>query len=238
MPLAAIFKIIQGAQGTGGAVMDALPYIIKTDYEKENKKRLEELSRQREMDALGLTEAEKQQISKQYSNPVMAAQEQQMAEQRRILSSQAGTGAGAGQAQLQRNDAAMNKAIAARADAIAAADAQKEKEQEAEYWSRLAWQGQKKQERVAAWSSIGKAAIKGKQEDSALSSMTGSGGSTGQQAVAKESSSTASSAEVQAFAKQYGISEEKAAEYMKYMQDNPEFAESLNSMANSSNSGS
>jgi SpoVK/Ycf46/Vps4 family AAA+-type ATPase len=123
--------------------------------------------------------------------------------------------------QLQRNDAALNKAMEAKTKAIQAADDQRKAEEEAEYWGRLAWQSQKKQERVAAWSSIGKAAIKGKQEQGALNELTGSNSSSNQ---------TMASSDVSSFAKQYGMSEAEAQQYLQILQDNPQLVEDLAKM--------
>jgi hypothetical protein len=217
--------ILNAAQNVGGATMDALPYIIKTDYEKENKKRLEELKRMKELDTLGLSESEKQAIAERYSAPLQAAQAQQLSEQRRILATQAGTGAGQGLAQMARSEQALARAASAQGQAITEADRQREQEQEEEYWARLAWQAQKKQERVAAWSSIGKAAIKGKQESSALTQTTSNGGAV------NDASASYSDADVQAFAKEYNVSEEEASSALSKMANNPNLQEGVAMLA-------
>jgi hypothetical protein len=49
-----------GIGAIGGNLLTAIPTFIKSDYEKENKKRLEDLKRRQELGTLGFTEQEKQ----------------------------------------------------------------------------------------------------------------------------------------------------------------------------------
>jgi hypothetical protein len=95
----------------GGALLSSLPSLLKSDYEKENKKRLADLKRRQELGTLGFTEQEKQSLY----NAGSSATEKAAQDMRALQSVQAGALAtGAGQAGIA-NAVAQEQAQMARA---------------------------------------------------------------------------------------------------------------------------
>lgn len=68
----------------GGTAIGALPDIIPSKYEREQRKRLRELQRKQEMGALGLTERERAQIESQMRGARQQAQQYAEAERARL----------------------------------------------------------------------------------------------------------------------------------------------------------
>jgi hypothetical protein len=136
--------------GAIGAGLGAIPTLVKTDAEKENERRLNELRRMQEMGTLGLTEAEKQAI---YGSQQSAIQGQMQQAQAQIRAAgAAGMQGGAGAEQLRQLQAAEQQAglQAGAARQVEAQDLLRKRELEDEIQQRIAAQSLAKQERVEA----------------------------------------------------------------------------------------
>ncbi|CAB4173569.1 hypothetical protein UFOVP1228_32 [uncultured Caudovirales phage] len=95
----------------GGALIGSIPSLIKSDYEKENAKRLADLKRRQELGTLGFTEEEKQSLY----NAGTSATEKAAQDMRALQSTQAAALAtGAGQAGIQ-SALQQEQAVTARA---------------------------------------------------------------------------------------------------------------------------
>jgi len=134
---------------SGGATLAAsIPEMRKTELEKEQERRLKDLQRRQELGALGLTDAERSQITSQFAGQQAQAQAQQKA----LLGQYAGLqGQPAAQALagVASGEAARNLA-AQQAQALTAADFQKREQEKQDILDLTAAQTQMKKDRQAA----------------------------------------------------------------------------------------
>lgn len=89
MPIGAIG--LTGLSSIAGGVASQLPDLLPSKYEREQKKKLEDLKRQQELGTLGLTESERAMLENRLQARSSQAQQQAIQEQQRLL-------AGGGQA--------------------------------------------------------------------------------------------------------------------------------------------
>jgi len=136
-----------------GGLVSAAPSIIKSDYEKYNKKRLEDLQRKQELGLLGLTEEEKSILYNQQAGALKKAAEDVRSLQSGLAGALA-TGAGSASAvrALQEERLAAQRAEIERS--VQEEDYKRKMQQEQELENRLAQQAGIKQERVAALSGV------------------------------------------------------------------------------------
>jgi hypothetical protein len=99
-----------GVEAVTGS-LGGIPYLVETDQDKYNEKRLKELQRKAEMDALGLTEEERQLYFQTLSKPAETARKALLEQQQ--LGAMAFTQGGAGEAlklgQLAREQQAQTE---------------------------------------------------------------------------------------------------------------------------------
>lgn len=144
LPLAAKM----GGASAIGAGISAIPSLIPTKTQKENKKRLKELERQQEMGMLGLTDREQASIQNALSGQALQAQRRSDAEMRRLA-------ANTMQPQLQMQQAQLSaqnrQDLEARiAQEILQLDLQRKAQQEQELKDVRAAVDEKRQDMVAA----------------------------------------------------------------------------------------
>ena len=137
-----------------GGTLQAIPQMVVTDYDKSNRKRLKELQRMSELDALGLTEEEKQVLYNAYEQTAQAGRESLAGQQE--AAAQAFSANASGQAlkaaQLGQEQQAKTSAdIQAR---VTAADQARAQALQQELEDRLAYKAQRTQQQVAAATSL------------------------------------------------------------------------------------
>ena len=126
LTLAAIGMGVGAAAKSGAAMIDASQVYTKTD-----KKRLEELERLQDLNALGLTDDEISVLQEQMLNPVAAMQTQRNM-QRRELAAASDLGAGAVAKQMMMEEEAAGRAEADVARSLSQLDLQQKRAQEDE----------------------------------------------------------------------------------------------------------
>jgi len=196
-----------------GAGLDAIPSLIQTDAEKENKRRLAELQRMQEVGSLGLTDAEKQQL---YTSAQGAAAGQMRQAQAGIRSAGAALGgSGAGtealrQAQLAEGMTAVEANIS---QAVEAQNLQRKRELEDEIQARIAAKSETEQARVAAGVGIAATGVQSFSERLA------------QEQTIQGKAPSAS--EISAVSKLYGVDDTTAAGLIEFLGRNPDAAKSI-----------
>lgn len=167
MPIPLALPLIAG----GAAAVQAIPSLIRTPAERENTRRLREL--EAAGSALGLTPAERAELTAAFRGPLEATQRAGEDQTARALAAY-GTG-GAGSA-LALGAAARDQQLQAEREAagqIAAIDAQRRTELEQEREDRRAFRSQAIQQRVGALASIPAAALMGGQQAIAQRALLG-----------------------------------------------------------------
>lgn len=134
------------AGGLVGGALEAIPALATTETEKENERRLAQLRRMRELGALGLSEAEKQQLFT--SGQGQAAAQLRQAQQTARAAGAAGMQTGAGAEQLRQAQSAQVQAETAAnvARSVEAQNLARRRELEAEIDARTAAVSQARQE--------------------------------------------------------------------------------------------
>jgi hypothetical protein len=155
-----------------GGTLQSIPQMVPTAYDKNNKKRLKELQRMSELDALGLTEEEKQVLYNAYEQTAQAGRESLAGQQE--AAAQAFSANASGQAlkaaQLGQEQQAKTSAdIQAR---ITAADQARATALQQELEDRLAYKAQRTQQQVAAVTSLLMPLVSGAKEGAALDRTT------------------------------------------------------------------
>lgn len=155
-----------------GGTLSAIPSLVPTAYDKANRKRIKELERMSELDALGLTEEEKQALFGAYARTAQAGREAAQAQTEAAAQafSSAGTGQALKQAQLGQEAQARTEAdIQAR---VLAADQARAQALAQELEDRLAYRAQRQKEQISAATSLFMPLIGGAKEQGALAQTT------------------------------------------------------------------
>jgi hypothetical protein len=209
-----LMQILQGAASSTGAAFKAIPTIIKTKSEKENKAEMVRLKHLLGSEAAGLTEIEKQRIYEQQGASAENALQRAAAQSAQLQASSNTGGSGTALKQAAAFGAAGAKVRTDINQEVQAADAAKAEAQRQEYWARLTADSESKQRRLAAWTSIGSSGAE-----------TLSGATSVNNTVAPPVSS-----DVQGAQDTYGLSPEDLASLQASLQDNPEYASQLSSL--------
>lgn len=147
----------------GGAAVSAIPQLLKTDYEKENQKRLQELKRRQEMGTLGLTEEEKRALYFAGSAGVEKAAQDIRALQGGTAASLA-TGAGLAASQKQMADEALLAQKAAVSQSVLEQDLAEKRAQQQELEQRKSMASEEKAKRLSTAVSIGQTGVQSIEE--------------------------------------------------------------------------
>ena len=192
-----------------GARLEAAPALMVTDAERENKRRLAQLKRMQEMGALGLTEAEKQNL---YTGAQSAAAGQMNQAQNLIRAAGASGMGGAGAEQLRaaQGAEALTGITAGISRDVESKDLARQRQLENEIQERIAIQSQYDREKVAA-----KAGIKTAGLQAGIERIVEEGKIQGE---------ALTPGEIGAFAKLRGISNDEASSLLTLFQTNPELA--------------
>ena len=140
-----------------GAGIEAIPGLIETDAEKENKRRLAQLKKMQEAGTLGLTEAEKQQLYTSAQGAAAGQMRQAQAGIRAAGAALGGSGAGTEalrQAQLAEGMTAVEANISQN---VEAQNLQRKRELEDEIQGRIAAKSETDQARAAAAAGVASA---------------------------------------------------------------------------------
>ncbi len=193
-----------------GSAIGALPSIIPSKFEREQKKRLEALQRKEEMGTLGLTDKEQSVLEGRLETKADSAEEFAQSERERLLATQSG-GATAGAKLLGAQVASemereQNRAID---QSVAEQDLAKQQRQIDEIRALEAAQGQYAANRTQA-----------------IAGVVGSGVEAGFSSAAQQKiiqgNMTPSSNSVNAIAQLYGISDDQARGLLEVSAKNPE----------------
>lgn len=146
---------------SAGAAAGTLPKLIPTKYEREQKRRLEDLQKKEAAGLLGLTEQQKGLMERQLQGGAQAAAMGAQAERNRLLAG--GGGASGGQALLgaQLADEERQRAQERISTEIMAADIQQKQRQEDEIRNLQAAESERREQSVAAAGAILGAGIEG-----------------------------------------------------------------------------
>jgi hypothetical protein len=143
----------------GGQALGALPDIIPSEAEREQKKELEKLKRRQEQDALGLTTQERSAIEGQLQSKTQSQFDAAQAQRNRLLAGGMGVGGG----DKLRADAAMaesqGRVAAEAAQAVEMADLQRARQEEQQIRDLQATQGEYARARSDAFASIPSAGV-------------------------------------------------------------------------------
>lgn len=164
--------IISAGLDLVGGTLGAIPAMVPTAYDKANRKRIKELQRMSELDALGLTEEERQALFNAYARTAQAGREAAQAQTEAAAQafSSAGTGQALKQAQLGQEAQARTEAdIQAR---VLAADQARAQALAQELEDRLAFKAQRQKEQISAATSLFMPLIGSAQEGTALGQTT------------------------------------------------------------------
>lgn len=196
-----------------GAGIEAIPGLVETDAEKENKRRLAQLQRQQEMGTLGLTEAEKQQL---FTTAQGAAAGQMRQAQTGIRAAGAALGGGGAgtealrQAQLAEGMSAIQAGISQN---VESANLQRKRELEDEIQARIAAKSETENARLAAATGVAATGVQSFSERLAQ-----------EQTIQGKAPS---GSEITAVAKLYGVDETVAAGLIEFLGRNPDAAKSI-----------
>lgn len=155
-----------------GGALGAIPAMVPTAYDKSNRQRIKELQRMSELDALGLTEEERQALFNAYARTAQAGREAAQAQTEAAAQafSSAGTGQALKQAQLGQEAQARTEAdIQAR---VLAADQARAQALAQELEDRLAYRAQRQKEQISAATSLFMPLVGSAQEGTALAQTT------------------------------------------------------------------
>ena len=204
------FDPITTIAGAAMGAVSAIPKLIPSLSEKQNKKALEELQRKQEMGMLGLTEAEKQALY----NPATAQIAGRLREGGQIArqAGAAGMQTGAG-TELLRQTQAFEQGAAQAANVSMNVQAQnlaRQREMEGDLSARQAQDNQYKQDRI----------------NSLIGILTGTATAVTEGLLQKDTDSGAkmSTAEIAAVAKKLNITVDEAKNNLEYFGANPEAA--------------
>jgi hypothetical protein len=196
--------------GTAGTAVSQLPNIIPSRFERDQKKRMQDLQRKEELGLLGLSESERAALEGRMQGKANAAADYAKQERERLLSAQTGAGS-SGQALLgaQVAEGQLRKTGSDIAQAIEEENLKKAAAQTDELRALEAAQGEYAAKRTAGLASIAGAGIE--------AGVTAAG-----QNALMQSAKTPSANSVSALAQLYGISEDQARGLIELSAVNPE----------------
>lgn len=203
--------------GTAGQAASALPDLIPSKTEREQKKELEELKRREEAGALGLSSKETDILTRRLSGAGQIAAQQAEAERNRLL---AGQGATTGGQALQAAIATEEQARRAQeriATEVAAQDLAEKMREEEKMSALTAAQSDATQRRLAAVGAIGGAALE-------------AGVTTAAQQKLIQGSRAPSPEAVSGLAASLGVSDDEARGFIELSVENPELMQYLTLM--------
>jgi hypothetical protein len=195
--------------GTAATAAGQLPQLIPSKFEKENKRRLEELQRQQKAGTLGLTGKEEALMERRLAGRSQAAAMGAEAERNRLLAGSGGAQAGGALLGAQLADEERQRAEERISTDIMAADLERKRQQEEEMRALSAAEGQSQAEAQAAAGAI-----------------IGSGIEAGVTTAAQErlfaGARNPSTQSVQALSTSLGVSSDEARGYIELAATNPE----------------
>jgi len=197
--------------GAGGNLIAGLPKIIPSSFEREQKKRLEDLQRQEEMGTLGLTEQERGVLEGRLGSRADAAANAAKQERERYLAGGGGATAGTNLLGAQIAEGQLRSQNTAIAQAIEEQNLKKVAEQKDEIRALEAANAQYKADRAAALAGVAAGGFEGAVTASANKAL---------ESGAKAPSANA----VSAIAKLYGLSDDQARGLLEVTASNPEAA--------------
>jgi hypothetical protein len=186
----------------GASAVGALPDIIPSKFEREQKRRLQGLQRQQELGTLGLTPEERALMAEQYEGLTQQAGDQQRALMEQYSSLQ-GTPAGAAVA-MQQAGQQTRQLAAAQARDVARADLAKAAAQEQEILDLQAAQGEMAQARREAMVAPIEAGTSAYLQGKTLETLAGTG--------AGMDAARAQSQQIAKYMEQYGLTKEEATQ--------------------------
>lgn len=193
---------------TAGTAINQLPNIIPSKFEREQKKRMQDLQRKEELGLLGLSESERSALEGRMQGKANAAADYAKQERERLL---AGGGGASGQALLgaQVAEGQLRETGSQIAQAIEEENLKKAAAQRDEIRALEAAQGEYAAKRTAGLASIAAAGVE--------SGITAAG-----QNALMQSAKNPSANSVQAIAQLYGISPDQARGLIEISATNPE----------------
>ena len=181
-----------------------------TALDERTAQRIADLERRAQLDALGLTPEQMQAMRAEMQRATAASRR---AGEARAGMAMAGAGAGSGE-QLSRaiaEEAALQQQQQQIAESLAAADLKRIAEEEEELEALIAQQAQREVDKRAARADF----------------VTGSADIIGEFAGISSTTGEFSEQDTKATADKFGVSDEKAREYLKFMSEYPEFFEAI-----------
>jgi hypothetical protein len=195
--------------GAGGAAIQSIPKLIPSSYEREQKKRMEDLQRKEEMGMLGLTEQERNVLEGRLGTRADAAANAAKQERERYLAGGGGATAGTNLLGAQIAEGQMRTQNTAIAQAIEEENLKKTASQTDELRALEAANAQYKADRAAALAGIAASGFEGAVTSAANKAL---------ESGAKAPSANA----VSAIAKLYGLSDDQARGLLEVTASNPE----------------
>lgn len=193
-----------------GAGIEAIPSLIETDAERENKRRLHQLQRMQELGTLGLTESEKNSLFTTGQNQIQGQIDAGLAASRASGASGMATGAGQDFLRGQQANDASASALALVAQQTEAQNLARKRQLEDEIQSRIAAKSEYDISKAKAATDIAGSAWQSYQERLATER--------------KVQGQAPSPFEVSAFAKSANITDDEARGMMDLLTKNPELA--------------
>jgi hypothetical protein len=195
-----------------GAGLEAIPGLIETDAEKENKRRLKQLQLQEKVGQLGLTEAEKQQLFSSAQDQIAG---QLNTARGGIRAAGAANMGGAGTAALQQAALAESQAalLGAAGRSVEGENLKRKRELEDEIQARIAAKSETDLARVATATGIAATGVQSFNERLAQ-----------EQTIQGKAPSKS---EISAVANLYGVDEATAGGLIEYLGRNPDAAKSI-----------
>lgn len=195
--------------GAAGSAAGTLPSLLPSKFERENKRRLEDLQRQEQAGLLGLTEKEQAIMERRLAGSSQAAAMSAEAERNRLLAGSGGASAGQALLGAQIADEQRQAAQERIQTEIMAADEEKKRRQIEEMRALQATEGERQAQTQAA-----------------IGAILGAGVEAGVTSAAQErlfaGSRAPSQQSVQALAQSLNVSPDEARGYIELSVTNPE----------------
>jgi hypothetical protein len=195
--------------GTAATAAGQLPQLIPSKFERENKRRLEELQRQQKEGTLGLTGQEEALMERRLAGRSQAAAMGAEAERNRLLAGSGGAQAGGALLGAQLADEERQRAQERISTDIMQADLERKRQQEEEMRALGAAEGQRQAEAQAAAGAILGAGVE-------------AGVTTAAQERLFAGARSPSTQSVQALSTSLGVSPDEARGYIELAATNPE----------------
>lgn len=205
--------LIAAIASAAAKATQGLPGAFKTEYDRREADRLQQLEQQMAEGALGLSEAEKAQLYRESAIQQQATEEQ--LERQRSAQMQSALGIGGGEAlkAAVASEEQSRRIAEERAQTVQGADIARARELEDEYWARLANKSEQKRARQMAALGAGKSVAEDVEAyQSQKNTLEGAG---------------VSNQQLKQTAAKYGISVEEMKSLFDELESSPEMAQSL-----------